>query len=160
MRKNKSKYILLFAFMSVAIYNLWTTRNINILYVNPYWNGTTVVVVDHTPLTDRAKILWFLDHEEELKRRYKAINYWTGRVVIIDAEGGLLNLKEYPNEDLRCFDDIPSENKCVIKNTVLLVDILAQSLMHFQMGYGGKIYSLDDNGNIQPEIQEWPNMHD
>lgn len=156
----KLRSLLLIMFLFLAGYNFWTLRDVKILYTNFFWGKTTVVVVDHFPMTDRNKVQWYLEHEEELKTRYETIKPFTTKVIIIDANGGLVSAEENPHEDLRCFDDIPSDKKCVIKNTVLIVDILAQSLVYFQMGYGGLLYSLDENGNIQPEIQEWPNMSD
>jgi hypothetical protein len=62
MLKKKISMLILYLFLSGAIYNLWTLRPVKILYVNSDGYGTINLVVDHLPWTDRDKIDWYLAH--------------------------------------------------------------------------------------------------
>lgn len=57
-------------FLAGALYNLWTLRQVNIIFINSDAGSTIDIVVDHLPWTDRDKIDWFLAHKEKILAKY------------------------------------------------------------------------------------------
>ncbi|MCS2148471.1 DUF943 family protein [Scandinavium manionii] len=131
----------------IAGYNLWTLRPVSILYVEADWRSP-VIVVDHFPLTDKDRINWFLNHENEIKKHYGIITELTTSIDVIDAAGGFFRLEDYPQEDLYCFDSIKSDKRCVQKNIVLEIEIHVPGVVDFQTG-NGLTYRISDDGKIE-----------
>lgn len=144
--QRKMWVLLTIVMLCTAVYNLWALGPVTILYAETDWRSS-VIVVDHFPLTDKDRINWFLNHESDIKKYYGIITEQTSSIAIIEAEDGLLRFQEHPHEDLLCFDNIKSDKKCVIKNYVLDVNIHAPGLVDFRTG-DGPTYYLSEEGNI------------
>lgn len=131
MMKMKLPVMLLCLFFLGALYNLWTTRPVNILYAYSDEGITVTLLVDHMPWTDRDKIAWYLAHREEFKRKYPAYNNTWQSYYITDIGDGFTNHQKSRHEDLFCIPTINSENNCVVKKYYLVVYEYADSSPRF-----------------------------
>ncbi len=92
--------------MLVSLYNLWSIRPVNILYIYSDFGGQIFIVVDHLPWTDKDKIAWYLTQQKQLKSKYPLLEGEEHTYFIIEAGKDFIRYKDYhdgPYEDLYCF---------------------------------------------------------
>ncbi|KNC89040.1 DUF943 family protein [Trabulsiella odontotermitis] len=147
--KRKFPKLLLCLFLTGGIYNLWTLRPVNILYVYSDAGSTVSMVVDHLPWTDRDKIAWYLTHRDEFKRKYPLSdeNYQT--YYITDIGEGFTNYEKSPHEDLRCYPTLKNENNCIVKNYLLIVDEYAGSNTRLYIPDSETDYQLTPDNKLE-----------
>lgn len=149
MLKKKISMLILYLFLSGAIYNLWTLRPVKILYVNSDGYGTINLVVDHLPWTDRDKIDWYLAHRESINTQYPLLPEVWHRYYITGIGDGFTNYESSPHEDLRCFPAISNEKYCVIKDHLLVVDEDVNEKTRFYVSDAEVEYQLTPEGHIE-----------
>ncbi|MDK9604084.1 DUF943 family protein [Lelliottia wanjuensis] len=129
--KKKLPVMLLCLFLLGALYNLWTIRPVNILYIYSDEGVTVTIVVDHMPWTDREKIAWYLARRDEFKRKYPSFDNTWQTYYITDISDGFTNYAKSPHEDLFCIPEIKGDDKCLVKNYFLIVDEYTNSGLRF-----------------------------
>lgn len=81
------------------------------------------IVVDHFPLTEWARIHWYLDHKGELKKKYGIPLSNSYTITFFDIGGGFTDVKTSGDNDLFCFpSEKETEKHCVEKNMLMSVD--------------------------------------
>ena len=154
--RRKFRVLSLGLFLAGGIYNLWTLRPVNILHVDSDGDGVVVLVVDHMPWTDRDKIDWYLAHREEIRSKYPLFDEIKQSYYILGVGDGFTNYERSPHEDLRCFTVIDSNNYCVIKDYLLIIDEYTNENTRFYVSEGKVEYQLTLKNKIQrvyrPEI--------
>lgn len=146
----KKKYALLLGlFLLGALYNAWTLRPVNILYVYSDAGSTMSIAVDHLPLTDKEKIDWYMARRDQLKEDYSLYNNVTHRYYIIDISDGFTNYDEMPKEDLRCFPDIKNDKNCLVKYYLLIVNEGTDGKVIFHIPDEQFEYQLTEEGKIE-----------
>lgn len=136
-------------FLAGALYNLWTLRQVNIIFINSDAGSTIDIVVDHLPWTDRDKIDWFLAHKEKILAKYPLYDNSTHTFYIIDIGDGFTNYNENPDEDLFCFPTIKSEKSCLLKDYLLIAQEFRYKNHQFQTAPWSTIYQLTPEGKIE-----------
>ncbi|MFK3660982.1 DUF943 family protein [Scandinavium sp. NPDC088450] len=143
----------LFIYLSFSLYNLWSLRPVNILYVDLIsWSDAgshanhITVVVDHFPWTDRDRIAWFLAHESEIRAWHPDFKDRVDGIFIMIASEGFLNRLEYPHEDLYCFSSIKNPKNCIEKDVPLRISHDSDSPVIFELEEANYLYN---NGKIE-----------
>lgn len=132
--KRKLQKIILYLFLLCCIYNLWTLRPVQILYTYSDAGNSVFLVVDHLPWTDSDKINWYLKHQDEIKSQnpYQKIVGIPGMLLI--SVMASLTIKKYiegPYEDLYCFPTIKSNDNCIVKNYLMVINEYPYRNTHF-----------------------------
>lgn len=135
--------------LATAFYNLWTLRPVRILYVDSFQGMSVNIVVDHLPWTDKDRIKWYLEHKKMLQMKYPVFTENTSRIVFFEAGAGFVSFRENPHEDLRCFEDIKSEKRCIPKDIALVVNVDAPGIVDFITDFSGTTYQILGEGNIE-----------
>ncbi|MDV7024966.1 DUF943 family protein [Atlantibacter subterranea] len=120
--KNKTLKTAAFLFIASGLYNLWTLRPVDILYIYSDAGWSVDLVVDHMPWTDRDKIDWYLAHQKQIKNKYPLLDGEQHNYYIWDIGNGFTNYNNSPHEDLLCLPTIKNDNNCIVKYPLLIVD--------------------------------------
>lgn len=123
--KSKLQKIILCLFLLCCIYNLWTLRPVQILYTYSDAGNSVFLVVDHLPWTDSDKINWYLKHQNEIKNQHPLPEGSWHTWYVIDIGNGFTDYKKYiegPYEDLYCFPTIKSNDNCIVKNYLMVIN--------------------------------------
>lgn len=134
---------------STAIYNLWTLRSVDVLYMESYKDVIIEVVVDHLPWTDKDRIKWFLENKVKLQRNYPEFNEKTFEIIFLDVGEGFMSLRDNYHEDLRCFESLKKEKNCIQKNDLLVIHFYDGGVTDFDIGFGGPAYRVTRDGKIE-----------
>lgn len=155
--KGKFPKLLLSLFLICGIYNLWTLRPVKILYIYSDAGSTVSIVVDHLPWTDRDKIAWYLAHRDELQRKYPLFDVNWQTYYVTDIGEGFTNYEKSPHEDLRCYPTIHTENNCIVKNYLLIVDEYIDSNTRLYVPDSDVVYQLtpENKLEIMPPPDGW-----
>ncbi|MCU5774649.1 DUF943 family protein [Erwiniaceae bacterium BAC15a-03b] len=150
--KRSGKAILSACVLLTAACYFWNLRPVNIIGVH-YKNDFSYVIVDHLPFTDRAKVKWWLDHQDEFREKYHipAPSASGNFDVSVWAAGkGYLNYEKNYKQDLLCFSDMESKDNCIEKNLLLTIKKIPEQRIYFVIGFHDSVYELDnDNGLIR-----------
>lgn len=142
--------IAVFIFLTIAVCNSWTLRPVNIIHTSKQREIIYDVVVDHFPFTDRDRIHWYVDHKSELREKYGIPGKLGYAITIWNVGDGFLSFKDNARriDDLYCFGDIESDERCIEKNIPLIVYLSENNKEFFDMGYNGYSYTLDKDGKL------------
>jgi hypothetical protein len=136
-------------FLAGALYNLWTLRQVNIMFIYSDAGSTINIVVDHLPWTDRDKIEWFLARKKDILEKHPLYNNSWHDFLIMDIGDGFTNFSENPDEDLFCFPTIKSEKNCLVKNYLLVVEEAEYENMQFHIAPWWTSYQLTSEGKVE-----------
>ncbi|MGD9423789.1 DUF943 family protein [Pantoea sp. NSTU24] len=150
--KNSLKIIILILFLSACVvlgYILWLSlRPVKIVSVHGTGNFSDVLVQSF-PITDRAKIDWWLKNKDALKQKYdipKPASYGNYTVSIwLFGEG----YKEDDGYDRLCFSDMAPPLNCIEKDRVFIISYSKNSGLTFTVEDGE--YRMKDSGEIIKE---------
>lgn len=123
-------------------------------------NSYSNVLVRNFPLTDQGRINWWLKNRELLYSKYgipepDADGYF---VVLFWAWDGVYRADRGAGEDfdLRCFEDMSSEAKCIVKSDIPLeVTHLREGGVIFEIGRGKRLYSQKESGGEPKRRLDW-----
>ncbi|WP_261641891.1 DUF943 family protein [Erwinia mallotivora] len=145
--KNRKILAALFLTGGIAIsYLIWlSVRPVTIVATHQEF-GTSSVLVNHFPLTDRGKINWWLTNKEVLKEKYK--------IPRTDSDGGFTMIfwnfgdgyKEEGKYDRLCFEEMKTKKNCIEKEPVFSVSNSRNRGIIFTV-YDGT-YHLKENGEV------------
>lgn len=138
--KLKHKVVIGSIVLLIFSYLLWTQRPVNIIWAGskikydpafaPEFNvcndrnfGAYDIVVNHLALTEWGRIHWYLDHKDELKKKYGIPSCDSWIITFWDIGGGFTDIKKSGDSDLYCFPPTKeSEKHCIEKNILMDVD--------------------------------------
>lgn len=130
-------------------YLLWTQRPVTVFWAgSPVENDPVIIseqfvsqdrrfeiygiVVNHFPLTEWGRIHWYLDHKEELKKKYGIPLSYSYRITFWDIGSGFTDVKTSGDSDLYCFPLKKETDKhCIEKNMFMNVEYDAGSYERF-----------------------------
>lgn len=143
-------YLLLVLIVGVCVFS-WFQLPVKI--VSAVREGSRIYLfVDHFPMTDKARIAWWLDNKELLKEKYNVpfigSKYpWT--VLIGEAGDGFQFLQHRASDnDLRCFDSLKPGANCIEKKWLLWISHYNQTDTSYSMG--DNLYvQLGENAEIK-----------
>ena len=128
-----------------ASYLEW--RPVLIVGIHHRSSGFSDVLVTSLPLSDKAKIRWWLNHQDEIKDLYNVpapepdgtfdVTFWRF------GEG----YKEEGQHDCLCFDDMRIKARCIEKNSIFEVSNSRNYGLVFESGKSR--YRLVKNGDIE-----------
>lgn len=153
-KKRKSLIFVTCLFLAGALYNLWTLRKANIIFIYSDAGSTINIVVDHLPWTDRDKIEWFLARKEKILEKYPLYDSGMHTFYVMDVGKGFTNYNENPDEDLRCFPTIKNEINCLIKDYLLIVYEEEYINTQFYIAPWWTFYQLTPEGKIERIYRE------
>lgn len=148
-KRRKMLSIAVVIFISTALYNLWTLRKVNVLYIDSYKDVMLDMVVDHLPLTDKGRIEWFLENKNQLQKNHPEFNQNTVEIIFLGIGEGFMSLRENPHEDLLCYDSLKQEKNCIEKDVLMVVDFYTNGVTDFDIGFGGPGYRVSGDGKIE-----------
>ncbi|WLI76301.1 DUF943 family protein [Kosakonia sp. H02] len=127
-------------------YFLWLTlRPVEIVEIHQRRNFSDVLV-NNFPLTDKAKINWWLKNKDRLKKEYgipKPASYGNFTITFwLFGEG----YKEEGKYDRLCFDDMKTKRNCIEKEAVFSVDWSKNLGLVFTVDDGA--YQMTKNGDV------------
>lgn len=144
---NKNKGRLLFIITAVLLsYLLWLFfRPVKIIAIHQDKHFSDIMV-NHFPLTNRGKIIWWQENKDILKSRYRVpepasdgnftINFW------LFGEG----YKEEEDSDRLCFEDIKTDKHCIEKDKAFTVHNSKNTGIFFTVDDGN--YRMNKEGKI------------
>ncbi|MBP2168108.1 hypothetical protein J2125_001300 [Erwinia toletana] len=128
----------------------WSLRPVNVIGVH-YHNDFSYVIVDHLPFTDKAKVNWWLDHQQEFREKYhipapsESGNF---DVSVWAAGKGYLNYDQSYKQDLLCFKDMESQDNCIEKNLLLTIKNIPGQKVYFVIGFHDSVYQPDNDKRL------------
>lgn len=149
--KSKLQKIILYLFLLCCIYSLWTLRPVQILYTYSDAGNSVFLVVDHLPWTDSDKINWYLKHQNEIKNQHPLPEGSWHTWYVIDIGNGFTDYKKYiegPYEDLYCFPTIKSNDNCIVKNYLMVINEYPYRNTHFFIADNNE-YQLTQENKIE-----------
>ncbi|CAE1144302.1 DUF943 family protein [Serratia rhizosphaerae] len=103
-------------------YAFWLLlRPLEIVAVHQY-DDFSFVLVKNFPLTDKGKIDWWMDNKDMLEQRYGIPQSTSSGFFVITFWDFSDGYKEAGKYDRLCFNDIPTNKKCIDKNKLLTVE--------------------------------------
>ena len=147
--KSKSEIVIGSLVLLIFSYLLWTQRPVAVIQAGSQveFDPTFVlgqftnrdrrfeaydVVVNHFPLTEWGRIHWYLDHKEELKKKYGIPLSYSYRITFWDIGSGFTDVKTSGDSDLYCFPLKKETDKhCIEKNMFMNVEYDAGSYERF-----------------------------
>jgi len=145
-KHQKLLYALILVGGALLVYFLWLLlRPVEIVAVHEEGNHSSVLVKNF-PLTDNAKINWWLKNKDTLKLKYDTPKP--------DADGSYTvvfwlfgeGYKVEGKYDRRCFNDIQTRTNCIDKDSVMMIKKSKNSGLYFIVDDG--IYRINNDGKI------------
>ncbi|EIM2859467.1 DUF943 family protein, partial [Escherichia coli] len=106
---------------------------------------------DHLPWTDSDKINWYLKHQNEIKNQHPLPEGSWHTWYVIDIGNGFTDYKKYiegPYEDLYCFPTIKSNDNCIVKNYLMVINEYPYRNTHFFIADNNE-YQLTQENKIE-----------
>lgn len=147
--------VLLALFNIIALFNAWTLRQVNVLFVEKIRTGDYVIAVDHLPLTDYDKISWFNDNKQMLQSHYAISMEDFEKITIMEAVDGVKNINSRWVDDYFCFNHIDSDYRCVDKNLQVSIARAQDGTLTFYIHSIGGIYVQGVDGSMQKSNYEY-----
>lgn len=171
MKNNNKKFNIIVGglFLLICGYLIWTQRPVTIFraeiqfeYDPKYFHGLYAsskrgfpekewydIAVDHLALTEWGRIHWYLDHKDELKKKYRIPMSPSYSIAFMGIGRGFIDIDKSGDGDLFCFS--PQENtkeNCIEKNLLLEVDFDAGSYERFSFGDSDYYWITMPNGKL------------
>lgn len=109
------------------------------------------IIVDHMPLTEWGRIHWYLDHKDELKKKYNIPSSTSYYITFWDIGGGFIDGDKSGDGDLACFTKVDNSNKnCLEKNPLLSVNFDKGRWVEFHFNGCHNYWYIKPNG--RPEL--------
>ena len=135
--------LLLFA---CAVFIYLNNRPSTVIAVHQLGN-TSIILVDHLPVTNSAKIQWWYSHIDSITERYH---------LVADRPEGMFFYAVYAfdkgyqkegKEDRLCFDEMTPPENCVDKN--ILLQMMPWGNGEDKFYFGSATYMANKNGDIR-----------
>lgn len=107
------------------------------------------VVVNHFPLTEWGRIHWYLEHKDELKKKYRVPDSVSYHISFWDIGGGFTSIQTSGDSDLYCLPPRQNEKEhCLEKKWLLNVEFEAGYYERFFFRESGYYWIAMPNGKI------------
>lgn len=126
--------------MIIALIYLFFLRKPRVIYANEDEYSTVIVVRDF-PITQWGKIFWWENNKDYIKDKYNlpsVDNKGNYSVAILNESDGFKKNTEanyywfsFEHTDLLCFEKIKSENRCIEKNVLMIIQNGRDNKTHY-----------------------------
>ena len=135
--------LLLTTCFSIAYVSWLFFRPVEIVAVHQY-DDFSFVLVKNFPLTDKGKFDWWMSNKDMLKKHYGVPQSTSSGFFVITFWDFSDSYKEAGKYDRLCFNDMPTNKKCIDKNKLFTVENNKKNELLFTVDDGR--YLMNKNG--------------
>ncbi|XES84015.1 DUF943 family protein [Franconibacter pulveris] len=110
------------------------------------------VLVNHLPLSNSARIQWWITNQPEIFSKYKIAHHDAGGPSLITIFAFGKGYQEENNEDRLCFDDMDTPKNCIDKDSIMTVFYSRNGDIEFR--FDNVVYIRNKEGRIYQSEEE------